>query len=101
MVLVWPLTSLHRTGASCLSQSWQRPVCGPGRSPGLRAFLNVILGTGQFLQSLANVLGDSLSSYSAQSYLSTGRELRGEVGRFLQVRHGLEKPEKWAYSSGQ
>lgn len=94
MVLVWPLTSLHTTAASCLSQSWQRPVWGPGSSPGPWGFLNVILGIGQFLQSLANVLGDSLSSYSAQFYLSTGRQLRGEAGPFLQVRHGLGKPEK-------
>ena len=93
-MLVWPLIVLHSAAASCLSWGWQCPVLESGSFPRPWVLLSMIPGTGQFLKSLADVLGDSLSIYSTQLFLSTGKQLRGEVGPFLRVRHGLEKHEK-------
>lgn len=91
LVLVWALIVLHSAAASCLSWGWQCPVLESGSFPWPWVPLSIIPGTGQFLKSLADVLGDSLCICSTQLFLRAGKQLRGEVGPFLQVETWFRK----------
>lgn len=74
-MLVWALIVLHSAAASCLSWGRQCPVLESGSFPWPWVLLSMIPGTGRFLKSLADVLGDSLSLYSTQLFLRAGKQL--------------------------